>query len=268
MSTFGEDLMQSLSEALAHAKGEGPALVHAPMAPREVRKRAKLTQGSDGTLDGHEPVRLPQMGARHAPGERSGGGAVAGDPEGAGGREASIAVTAMERPAFPAPRKRRNKQVIEVLSKPVDRIGIDDVDSLIALKVPESEQIEFKATLPTKKRNTDPWVSGAGRVGDYARDAVLEEVTAFANAFGGTLLLGIRESDVRPSVAEAIAPVPRCAELSERLKLMFRDCVETAAAIVRDHWCADPGRQRRCRHSRREIAVRASSGYNNASVPD
>ena len=56
---------------------------------------------------------------------------------------------------------------------------------------------------------------------------VLEEVTAFANAFGGTLLLGIRESDVRPSVAEAIEPLPKCAELSERLKLMFRDCVES-----------------------------------------
>ena len=29
MSTFGEDLIQSLNEALAHAKGEGPAIVHA-----------------------------------------------------------------------------------------------------------------------------------------------------------------------------------------------------------------------------------------------
>ncbi len=44
MSTFGEDLIQSLNEALAHARGEGPAVVHAPVAPREVRKQAKLTQ--------------------------------------------------------------------------------------------------------------------------------------------------------------------------------------------------------------------------------
>ena len=27
MKTFGEDLIQSLGEALAHAKGEGPAIV-------------------------------------------------------------------------------------------------------------------------------------------------------------------------------------------------------------------------------------------------
>lgn len=39
MSTFGEDLIQSLNEALAHAKGEGPAIVHAPVAPREARKQ-------------------------------------------------------------------------------------------------------------------------------------------------------------------------------------------------------------------------------------
>ena len=38
MSTFGEDLIQSLGEALAHAKGEGAAIVHSPIAPREVRK--------------------------------------------------------------------------------------------------------------------------------------------------------------------------------------------------------------------------------------
>ena len=29
MSTFGDDLIQSLHEALAHAKGDGPAVVHA-----------------------------------------------------------------------------------------------------------------------------------------------------------------------------------------------------------------------------------------------
>ncbi|MYG80969.1 MAG: helix-turn-helix domain-containing protein [Gemmatimonadetes bacterium] len=44
MSTFGEDLIRSLDEALAHARGDGPAIVHAPVTPREVRKQAKLTQ--------------------------------------------------------------------------------------------------------------------------------------------------------------------------------------------------------------------------------
>ena len=44
MNTFGDDLIQSLGEALAHARGEGPATVHAPVVPREVCKQAKLAQ--------------------------------------------------------------------------------------------------------------------------------------------------------------------------------------------------------------------------------
>ncbi len=52
MSTFGEDLIQSLNEALAHARGEGPAVVHAPVTPREVRMQAKLTQAQMAPLMG------------------------------------------------------------------------------------------------------------------------------------------------------------------------------------------------------------------------
>ena len=52
MSTFGEDLIQSLNEALAHAKGEGPAIVHALVTPREVRDQAKLTQAQMAPLMG------------------------------------------------------------------------------------------------------------------------------------------------------------------------------------------------------------------------
>jgi putative transcriptional regulator len=52
MSTFGDDLIQAMSEALAHAKGEGSAVVHAPISPREVRKQAKLTQAQMAPLMG------------------------------------------------------------------------------------------------------------------------------------------------------------------------------------------------------------------------
>jgi putative transcriptional regulator len=52
MSSFGEDLIQSLNEALAHAKGDGPAVVHAPVDPREVRAQAKLTQAQMAPLMG------------------------------------------------------------------------------------------------------------------------------------------------------------------------------------------------------------------------
>ena len=52
MSTFGDDLIQTMTEALAHAKGEGPAVVHAPVVPREVREQARLTQAQMAPLMG------------------------------------------------------------------------------------------------------------------------------------------------------------------------------------------------------------------------
>ena len=52
MSTLGDELIQAMTEALAHAKGEGPAVVHTPIAPREVRKQAHLTQAQMAPLMG------------------------------------------------------------------------------------------------------------------------------------------------------------------------------------------------------------------------
>ena len=52
MTTFGDDLVQSLGEALAHAKGNGPAIVHSGVTPREVREAVDLTQAQMAPLVG------------------------------------------------------------------------------------------------------------------------------------------------------------------------------------------------------------------------
>lgn len=52
MSSFGEDLIQAMGEALAHAEGKGPAILHAAVDPREIRTRAKLTQAQMALLMG------------------------------------------------------------------------------------------------------------------------------------------------------------------------------------------------------------------------
>jgi putative transcriptional regulator len=52
MTTFGDDLIQSLGEALAHVKGEANAIVHEPLNPREIRQHAKLTQAQMAPLMG------------------------------------------------------------------------------------------------------------------------------------------------------------------------------------------------------------------------
>lgn len=53
MSTLGEDLILSLNEALAHVQGEGPAIVHTPVDPHEIR-----TQRADLLAEQALPERL------------------------------------------------------------------------------------------------------------------------------------------------------------------------------------------------------------------
>lgn len=70
MSTFGDDLIAAMTEALAHAKGEGPAHVHDPLTPREVRERARLTQAQMAPLMGMSlsGYRKWEQGARQVSG--------------------------------------------------------------------------------------------------------------------------------------------------------------------------------------------------------
>lgn len=52
LQSFGKELVRSMREALAHAKGEGPVVVHVPVSPREVREKARLTQAQMAPLMG------------------------------------------------------------------------------------------------------------------------------------------------------------------------------------------------------------------------
>ena len=116
--------------------------------------------------------------------------------------------------------------MIDILTKPADQLGIDDLNALINSRVQEDERIEFKRDLPANK-GQDPWYDGRS-IGNKAKIEILEESVAFANAFGGALILGIDEKESKngPGAANKISPIPRCAELADRLGLVFRDCVE------------------------------------------
>ena len=114
--------------------------------------------------------------------------------------------------------------MIPVLSKPGEAITAADIQALVDLSAQENDRLEFKAALPTKKGTPDPWTSGKGRIGDYAKNELLREVIAFANAYGGTLVIGI--SDDGNGIATGRCPVPQCKELADRLRLVFRDCIE------------------------------------------
>ena len=114
----------------------------------------------------------------------------------------------------------------DILSKPADQLGINDLKALIDSHVQEDERIEFKRGL-SAEMGQDPWYSG-GKLGKKAKIAILEESVAFANAFGGALILGIdeQESENGPGAANKISPIPRCADLADRLTSVFGNCVE------------------------------------------
>ncbi|MGR3813800.1 MAG: helix-turn-helix domain-containing protein [Cognatishimia activa] len=52
MATVGEDLIESLGQALEFVNGEGAAIVHQPSDPKTIRKKAKLTQREMAPLVG------------------------------------------------------------------------------------------------------------------------------------------------------------------------------------------------------------------------
>ena len=121
--------------------------------------------------------------------------------------------------------------MMPVLTKPADEISADDIKALVNSHVPEGERIEFKRELPAKGTR-DPWLADK-KIGDYAKNQILKEVVAFANAHGGVLVLGIEEDDAsKPAVASSICPVPKCEDLAYRFSSVFRDRVEPQLPLL------------------------------------
>ncbi len=121
--------------------------------------------------------------------------------------------------------------MLPLFSKPLEAVTCDDIQLLVSEAYPEDTTVEFKEKLPHRQGGEDPWYQG-GAHSEYARNHLLEEVIAFANTYGGTLLLGIKETKERPARAAGIVPIPRCTELAERLRLQIRDCVDPQIPIV------------------------------------
>src|SRR3954471_1277466 len=101
---------------------------------------------------------------------------------------------------------------MSILNKPIEDITISDLDTLIAREARETSELEFKGELPFKSERGQPqtqdrWVWKGDRVGDYARDQLLTELIAFANADGGTLVLGLQETDDEPRRANRLNPL-------------------------------------------------------------
>jgi len=115
--------------------------------------------------------------------------------------------------------------VLAVFTKPLNLVVAADIAELTAENWPEGYQVEFKEALSVKRGGQHPWFTG-GEVGDHARDDILAEVIAFANAHGGSVVLGIEETQDKPPRAHAIVPLPRVGELARRFEDQARSCID------------------------------------------
>ena len=80
--------------------------------------------------------------------------------------------------------------------KPLDQLSFEDLDALGSIGAAESLFLEFKQDLAIEKgEHTSRWAQGnTTSVPEAARDKFAKEICAFANADGGTLLLGVAET--------------------------------------------------------------------------
>ena len=129
--------------------------------------------------------------------------------------------------------------------KPIDQITIGDIEQLITDGVAEDRRLEFKVDIPVsneeqkRQRSKAPdaipldrsWINGRS-LQDYGRDALAEEIVAFANSDGGTLILGMDETSEAPPRAVKINALPDVAGLERRLRDVLLSCVEPRLPYV------------------------------------
>lgn len=113
------------------------------------------------------------------------------------------------------------------LAKALPELTFDDLSTVLVEEWPEDEQLELKQALPTAEGvQADRWVTHGDGLGDPAKKGIFKEVVAFANSYGGDLILGIEESDDPPKRAARRMPIPKCHDLAERLAITARNVID------------------------------------------
>jgi hypothetical protein len=115
---------------------------------------------------------------------------------------------------------------VDIGKKFFGQIDGSDIQALCTRAAPEDQTIEFKETLPGDRGRTDPWIAGSGDPTAYAQDRLFREITAFANFQGGTLFVGITETNDKPPRAAGVQPLPRIHDLAAKIEDAARDRIE------------------------------------------
>lgn len=122
--------------------------------------------------------------------------------------------------------------MFSLFTKPLNQLAWADVEELVQAGAMESQEIEFKGDLQVEDGSKHPWHSGARKIDAYARDDLLKEIVAFANADGGNLVLGMAESKDHEKRATKPRPLPRCRELADRLRQLSESWIEPVLPVI------------------------------------
>jgi Putative DNA-binding domain len=111
---------------------------------------------------------------------------------------------------------------------PIDDIKFDDIANLVSNQPEEGIRLEFKRDLSTSDGRPDRWMRDQSAIGRVARDDIAKEVVAFANAYGGVIIVGIAETEDHPHRAKELASpqIPRVADCAEQLISALRSIID------------------------------------------
>lgn len=121
-----------------------------------------------------------------------------------------------------------------ILEAPIGDLTFEDIETLIREEAEEGPRLELKRGLPANDRQGDPWMAGARRFSNPARDGLAKEVVALANAYGGAVVVGVDETDDHPKRARGPDPVliPRIAACAEQMQQALDSLIDPPLAVL------------------------------------
>lgn len=124
----------------------------------------------------------------------------------------------------------------EIMRRPITSWMPGDVEAIAQAEIAESQTLEFKEDF--SKGSEEKWRTRLDQISPASRDALAEEIVAFANSFGGILLLGVREKkqqDGRRLSNGLGKPIPRVAECADRLEASLRAVIDPPLPMLEVH---------------------------------
>ena len=130
-----------------------------------------------------------------------------------------------------------------ILEAPIADLGFEDVEALIREEAEEGPRFELKRDLPANDRQGDPWMQGARKFANPARDGLAKEIVALANAYGGAVVVGVDETEDQPKRACGPEPflIPRVAECAERMQQALDSLIDPPLAVLEVRGIEKPG---------------------------